>query len=370
MDDAMEAAMTQVDEGPPLQNLPLFAVLTPISDDMDDFVVPDGSDDDVQPKSKSRKRSTQTSRKPSRSISPPIEAGIEDIPPSSASTAQQWKFDPNNIEPNQSRQHVQASKKPQSGPPKKQKAHMTEPDQRYTWLAEIRDVDGNKIGTPDYDPRTLYIPPLAWSKFSAFEKQYWEIKSKFMDTIVFFKKGKFYELYENDATIGHQLFDLKLTDRVNMRMVGVPEASLDHWANQFVAKGFKIARVDQMETALGKDMRERDEKSNKKTGKPQKEEKVIRRELASVLTAGTLVDGGMLQDDMSTYCAAIKEREIDGVPAFGIAFVDTATAQFQLCDFVDDADMTKFETFVAQTRPGEIILEKVSGADLPVTFHC
>jgi DNA mismatch repair protein MSH6 len=140
-----------------------------------------------------------------------------------------------------------------------------------------------------------------------------------------------------------------------MRMVGVPEASLDHWANQFVAKGFKIARVDQMETALGKDMRERDEKSAKKSAK---EEKVIRRELASVLTAGTLVDGGMLQDDMATYCAAIKESESDGKPAFGIAFVDTATAQFHLAEFVDDVDMTRFETFVAQTRPGELLLEK------------
>jgi len=100
--------------------------------------------------------------------------------------------------------------------------------------------------------------------------------------------------------------DLKLTDRVNMRMVGVPEASLDQWANQFVAKGFKIARVDQMESALAKEMRERD---GKKPGKPQKEEKIIRRELAAVLTAGTLVDGGMLQDDMSTFCVAIKEIE-------------------------------------------------------------
>ena len=119
-----------------------------------------------------------------------------------------------------------------------------------------------------------------------------------------------------------------------------------------MAKGYKIARVDQMETALGKDMRERDEKKSKK------EEKVIRRELASVLTSGTLVDGGMLQDDMATYCAAIKETEVDGKPAFGIAFVDTATAQFHLAEFVDDADMTRFETFVAQTRPGELLLEK------------
>lgn len=62
--------------------------------------------------------------------------------------------------------------------------------------------------------------------------------------IVFFKKGKFYELYEKDADIGHQEFDLKLTDRVNMRMVGVPEMSFDMWAAQFVARGYVGERVN------------------------------------------------------------------------------------------------------------------------------
>jgi DNA mismatch repair protein MSH6 len=51
---------------------------------------------------------------------------------------------------------------------------------------------------------------------------------------------------------------------------------------------------------------------------------------------------------------------VNNLPAFGIAFVDTATAQFHLAEFNDDPDMTKFETFVAQTRPRELILEKVS----------
>jgi hypothetical protein len=32
-------------------------------------------------------------------------------------------------------------------------------------------------------------------------------------------QGKFYELYEKDAEIGHNEFDLKLTDRVKMKMV-------------------------------------------------------------------------------------------------------------------------------------------------------
>lgn len=273
-----------------------------------------------------------------------------------ASTAQQWNYDPENTQVPHREQVPATIKKKASLPASKlkAKAHVSEPEQRYPWLAKLLDIDRNPPDHPEYDPRTVYIPPLAWNKFSPFEKQYWEIKQKFFDTIVFFKKGKFYELYEHDATIGHQLFDLKLTDRVNMRMVGVPEMSLDHWANQFVAKGFKIARVDQSESALGKEMRERGDSSTKKG----KEDKVIRRELACVLTAGTLVDARMLQDDMSTYCVSIKEAEVDNLPVFGISFVDTATGQFFVTEFVDDIDYTKFETFVAQTRPQEILVEK------------
>ncbi|OQE22362.1 hypothetical protein PENSTE_c010G07336 [Penicillium steckii] len=322
-------------------------------DEMDDFVVADDSDEEVAPK-KRKKSAPQTVRKSSNQSSslappPPADEDLDlDIPEGSGGTALKWAFDPESTEPRKERERI--SKTPAST--KKEKAHVRDPEERYPWLANVMDIDKNPPGHPDFDPRTIYIPPLAWSRFSPFEKQYWEIKQKFWDTVVFFKKGKFYELYENDATIGHQLFDLKLTDRVNMRMVGVPEMSLAHWANQFVAKGYKIARVDQSESALGKEMRERDGK------KPGKEDKIIKRELACVLTAGTLVEGSMLQDDMSTYCVAIKEAIVDDLPAFGISFVDTATGQFFISEFVDDVDLTKFETFVAQTRPQELLLEK------------
>lgn len=308
-----------------------------------------------------KKRKRSSAPKPTIRSSPPVEPleVEDDVDIPAPSTAQQWKYDPDNVEPLQPRSANIVSKKPDPSAKKvKQKAHVTEPEDRYPWLATITDADRNPPGHPDYDPRTVYIPPLAWSNFRPFEKQYWEIKQKFMDTIVFFKKGKFYELYENDATIGHQLFDLKLTDRVNMRMVGVPESSLDHWATQFIAKGYKIARVDQLESALAKEMREQGENASNAKAKASKDDKVIKRELACVLTRGTLVDAGMLQDDMSTYVVSIKESEQDGRPAFGIAFADTATGQFYLTDIVDDASMTKFETFIAQTRPQELILEK------------
>jgi DNA mismatch repair protein MSH6 len=347
-------------------NLYLYGTYQSCADELDDFVVDDDSDAPAKP-SKKRKRPASTARSRKRSnITPPTphrdaeeqEDDDEDMEIPRTSTAQQWKYDPNNTElvlprPNNAlKTPVSEKKKP------KEKACKSEPEKRYPWLANLRDIDGNPVGHPEYDPRTVFIPPLAWEKFTAFEKQYWEIKQKFWDTVVFFKKGKFYELYENDATLGHQLFDLKLTDRVNMRMVGVPESSLDQWANQFVAKGFKIARVDQVESALGKEMREAEGNKGGKA-KPGKEDKIIRRELACVLTGGTLVEGSMLQDDMATFCLAIKEDINDDLlPTFGIAFVDTATGQFFISDFVDDLDLTKFETLIAQIRPQELLLEK------------
>lgn len=227
------------------------------------------------------------------------------------------------------------------------KSFEKENGERYAWLVNVKDADGNATDHPEYDPRTLYIPKAAWAKFTAFEKQFWEVKSKMWSTVVFFKKGKFYELYENDADIAHNVFDLKLAGggRANMRLAGVPEMSFDYWAAAFIAKGYKVARVDQVESALAKEMRE----SGKK-----KEDKVIRRELTCVLTAGTLVDDAMLVNEMSTYCMAVKQEET----RFAISFVDTATGAFYITQFDDDVDYTQFETLIAQIRPGELVLEK------------
>jgi hypothetical protein len=43
------------------------------------------------------------------------------------------------------------------------------------------------------------------------QKQYWEIKQKYRDVILFFKIGTFYELYEDDAQIGHDTLGWKMT---------------------------------------------------------------------------------------------------------------------------------------------------------------
>ena len=64
------------------------------------------------------------------------------------------------------------------------------------WFVERRDKHRNAVGDPDYDPRTLYIPDAEYKKMTPGQSQYWQIKSENMDIVLFFKMGKFYELFD------------------------------------------------------------------------------------------------------------------------------------------------------------------------------
>lgn len=160
-------------------------------------------------------------------------------------------------------------------------------------------------------------------------------------------------MFERDADIGHREFDLRLTDRATMRMVGVPEASFEFWAAKFIAKGYRVARVDQLETALGKEMRER------AGAVKNKKEDIIRRELTAVLTVGTLVDPELLSGEWQTYCCSIKESIQGHRIHFGICFVDTSTGHFQFCMLEDDESRSNLDTLMVQVHPKEIVFEKV-----------
>ncbi|PPR06375.1 hypothetical protein CVT24_002487 [Panaeolus cyanescens] len=243
----------------------------------------------------------------------------------------------------------------------------------YSFLQDPKDKDGRRPGEPNYDPRTLHIPASAWKSFTPFEKQFWEIKQNHYDTILFFQKGKFYELYEDDARIGHQQFDLKLTERVKMCMVGVPEMSFDLWASKFLAKGYKVGRVEQAETALGAEMRMAAEKEQGK-GKAKAKassgpaDKIVRRELNKVYTAGTLVDEAFLTDEQAGHCISIFEEttpskdgsDPDSARKFGICVLDCSTSQFNLSFFEDDVCRTRLETLMRQICPKELVYKKGS----------
>lgn len=67
-----------------------------------------------------------------------------------------------------------------------------------------------------------------------------------------------------------------------------------------MAAGYKVGKVEQAETAIGKEMR------NKAAVGGKGEDKIVRRELAKVLTNGTVVDEAFLSGDDASHCVAIK----------------------------------------------------------------
>ena len=60
-------------------------------------------------------------------------------------------------------------------------------DDSFYQKANIRDANKRRPTDAGYDPNTLYIPESIRRNFTPAELQYWDIKSRMMLTIVFFK---------------------------------------------------------------------------------------------------------------------------------------------------------------------------------------
>lgn len=159
-------------------------------------------------------------------------------------------------------------------------------------------------------------------------------------------------------------------------MVGVPESSFSFWASKFLAKSYKVGKVEQVETALGAEMRVA---ASKGKGAKTAEKGLVRRVLNKVFTNGTLVDGDFLVDEEAGHCISIRVRSsatmrkltvIDlvqeqGENAFGLVILDSSTSEFNLSAFEDDVCRTKLETILRQLRPKELVYTKVSPRPRP-----
>ena len=76
---------------------------------------------------------------------------------------------------------------------------------------------------PYYDPSTLHIPPTWYkeAKVSEGQAQWWSFKATNFDSVLLFKMGKFYEMYEMDAYVGVDVLGL-----IFMKVRGI-ERSID-----------------------------------------------------------------------------------------------------------------------------------------------
>ncbi|KAJ0540686.1 putative DNA mismatch repair protein MutS/MSH [Helianthus annuus] len=225
---------------------------------------------------------------------------------------------------------------------------VSEMASKFEWLhpSKIKDANGRRPDNPLYDKRTLYIPPDVFKKMSASQKQYWSVKSQYMDVLIFFKVGKFYELYELDAEIGHKELDWKITMSGvgKCRQVGITEHAIDDAIEKLLARMYKVGRVEQLETA--------------DQAKSRGNSSVIQRKLVQVLTPSTLIHGNI--GPQAVHLLSLKEGtsdSADGTTAFGFAFVDCASLQFWIGSVTDDASCAALGALLMQVSPAEVIYE-------------
>ncbi|KAH9639495.1 hypothetical protein HF086_003628 [Spodoptera exigua] len=167
-------------------------------------------------------------------------------------------------EPNQSPKAKPASKPPSkstssikssASPPKPPEDKPVVADDfnwihcKLEWLKpeKIRDAQKRRPDHPDYDPSTLFVPPEFYKNQTPAHRQWWEMKSSHFDCVLFFKVGKFYELYHMDAAVGVNELGFSYM-KGDFAHSGFPESAYGRMASTLVSKGYKVARVEQTET--------------------------------------------------------------------------------------------------------------------------
>ncbi|KAL3604779.1 hypothetical protein D5086_005638 [Populus alba] len=183
------------------------------------------------------------------------------------------------------------------------------------------------------------------------ERQWWEFKSKHMDKVLFFKMGKFYELFEMDAHVGAKELDLQYMKGEQPRC-GFPEKNFSLNVEKLARKGYRVLVVEQIETPEQLELR-RKEKGSK--------DKVVKREICAVITKGTLTEGELLSanPDASYLMALTENRQSlanQGLERiFGVCVVDVTTSKIILGQFGDDAECSSLRCLLSELRPVEIV---------------
>ena len=143
-------------------------------------------------------------------------------------------------------------------------------------------------------------------KLSPMLKQYLDIKKKYSDYILFFRLGDFYEMFFEDAENVSRELELALTSRAGSPMCGVPYHSCEIYIKKLIDKGYKVAICEQLtDPAASKGLVERD---------------VIR-----LVTAGTVIEASMLNEDSNNYIACVFPDD-NGTSA-ALVFADISTGE-------------------------------------------
>ncbi|XP_071383497.1 DNA mismatch repair protein Msh6 [Centroberyx affinis] len=232
--------------------------------------------------------------------------------------------------------------------------------EKLEWLQDGRRKDSRRRRQTedDYDPTTIYVPEDFINRSTPGMRRWWQLKSQMFDTVLFYKVGKFYELYHMDAVIGVNELGLTFM-KGTWAHSGFPEIGFGRFSDGLVQKGYKVARVEQTETP------EMMEARCKTMVKPTKFDRVVKREVCRIITRGTqtysVLDGAP-SESHSKFLLSLKEKaeeESSGrCRTYGVSFVDTSVGYFHVGQFQDDRHCSRLRTLVARFAPAQVLFEK------------
>lgn len=167
-------------------------------------------------------------------------------------------------------------------------------------------------------------------------RQYLEIKKQYPGTLLFFRLGDFYELFNEDAKTGARELEITLTargkDSANpIPMCGVPHHAAAGYIAKLVKKGYRVAICEQAEEAG--------------------QGKLVRREVARVITPGTAIDEQLLEKKNPIFLASVCGSGEN----FGAAYLELSTGEFYATQIEGKDAWTKICSDIESYAPKEIL---------------
>ncbi len=161
-------------------------------------------------------------------------------------------------------------------------------------------------------------------------------KSLPADIILFYRLGDFYEMFFEDAKTAAPILNVALTKRGGTPMCGVPYHAAQNYIARLLKAGKRVAIAEQTSEAIPG--------------------KLVDREIARILTAGSIDDLTLLDDQRPNYLAALSKTKSN----YGLAAIDHTTGEFIIAEFADAAQLLDE---LARISPSELLIPDHQIAD-------
>ncbi|BCA55000.1 DNA mismatch repair protein MutS [Nitrospira sp. KM1] len=185
---------------------------------------------------------------------------------------------------------------------------------------------------------------MTHSDASPLIRQYREIKRGYPDSVLFFRVGDFYEMFDEDAREASRLLSIALTSRDKSSTDPVPLCGIPYHASQgYIAKLLKAGRT----VALCEQVED-----------PKSAKGLVRREVVRLYTPGTLVDTEFLSPSESNFLTAIcrsSRSAADGHFLWGLAGLDVSTGEFWVMEFGGIAGTAQMLDELVRVEPREVL---------------